>query len=137
MVVAACIAGASLVALLPLYLSSCRTTLTMAARVPLSDRVTALLGADEAELSGDDFQRILQLVRMCPEHGADREGIRAVMVYYRMVQLCGGLVGKFSPRWNSWSERERGHCAHFAAGVLDRSISSSRRLTTQQASDQL
>jgi hypothetical protein len=137
MLIAACIAGASLVALLPLYVSSCRTALAAAVRVPLSDRVTALLGADESELVAADFQRVLQLVRMCPEHGADREGIRAVTVYYRIVALCDGLFGGMAPRLNTWSENERRQCAHFAAVVLDRSISSSRRLFTQQASDQL
>jgi hypothetical protein len=137
MVIAACIAGASMAALLPLYVSSCRTVLTAAERVSLSDRVAALVGADDSALGAGDFHRILQLVRLCPEHGADRSGIRAVTAYYRALQLCAGLLGRFSPRLKAWSELERRHCAHFAAVVLDRSISSSCRLFTQQASDQL
>jgi hypothetical protein len=135
MVIAVCIAGASVVTLLPLYVSSCRTTLASAVRVPLSDRVTGLLGVDESELAADDFHRILQLVRMCPEHEADREGIRAVTVYYRTVALCKTLFGGIAPGFFDWSDVERQRCAHFAAVVLDRSISSSRRLLTQQASE--
>jgi hypothetical protein len=130
MLIAACIAGASLIALLPLYVSSCRTILAAAERVSLSDRVTALTGAD-------DFERVLQLVRLCPELGTDREGIRAVRVYYQALRIVASLLGNLFPRLNSWSEFERRQCAHFAAVVLDRSISSSRKLFTLQASDQL
>jgi hypothetical protein len=137
MLIAACIAGASMVALLPLYVSSCRALTASAGRVPLSDRVTALLGADETELGAADFDRVLQLVRLCPEHGADREGIRAVTVYCRGLKLCANIFGKFSAGWSDWTEIERRRCAYFAAVVLDRSISSSRRMFTEQASDQL
>lgn len=126
-----------MVTLLPLYVSSCRTMLASAGRVDLSERVAALLGSHESELGAEDFGRVLQFVRLCPEHGADREGIRAIAVYYRIVELGARLIGKASPGWNAWSERELGQCAHFAAVVLDRSISSSRRMIMRPASDQL
>jgi len=137
MVIAACIAGASMLALLPLYVSSCRATLTAAERTLLSERVTALLGTDGAELGAGDFDRVLQLVRLCPEHGDDRQGIRAISVYHWAVGVGTALFGRFSPQVSAWSEVQRRQCAHFAAVVLDRSISSSRRMFTQQAGDLL
>lgn len=137
MVIAACIAGASMVALLPLYISSCRAMLNSAERVSLSDRVTTLVGAEDDGPTADDFERALQLVRLCPEHGADREGIRAVTVYCRAIQVCTSLFGRFFPRLNAWGELERRQCAHFAAVVLERSITSSRRMLTQHATEQL
>jgi hypothetical protein len=137
MVVAACIAGVSMMALLPLYVSSCRSILAAAERMPLSERVTALLGTDDAELTAGDFDRVLQLVRLCPEHGDDRGGIRAITVYQRAIELGAAFFGRFSPRVGAWSDVQRRQCAHFAAIVLDRSISSSRRMLTQQAGDLL
>ena len=81
--------------------------------------------------------RVLQLVRLCPEHGDDRGGIRAITAYHRAVELGAALFGGFSPRVGAWSDMQRRQCAHFAAIVLDRSISSSRRMLTQQAGDLL
>jgi hypothetical protein len=137
MVVAACIAGVSMMALLPLYVSSCRSILAAAERTPLSERVTALLGTDVEELTAGDFDRVLQLVRLCPEHGDGRGGIRAITVYQRAIELGAAFFGRFSPRVGAWSDVQRRQCAHFAATVLDRSISSSRRMLTQQAGDLL
>jgi hypothetical protein len=137
MLTAGIIAAASLVALLPLYVSYCGTVLSSVRSEPLSERVSTLIGSGEADLAAHDFDRVLQLVRLCPEHEADRVGVRAVTMYYRALQAGRRLCGGLSPRFADWTEREGGDCAHFAAVVLDRSISSSRRLFTRQASDHL
>ncbi len=137
MVIAACIAVASMAALLPLFVSYCGTMLVAAERLSLSDRVTALVAADDAGPGADDFERILQLVRLCPECEADRAGVQAVSIYYRGLQLSRRLFGKMLPNLSAWADGEHRKCAHFAAVVLDRSISSSRRLFGQEASGQL
>jgi hypothetical protein len=137
MLIAGIIAAASLVALLPLFVSYCGTALSSARSEPLSERVSTLIGSYEGDLAAQDFDRVLQLVRLCPEHEPDRAGVRAVTTYYRTLQAGGRLCGRFSPSFADWTERECEDCAHFAAVVLDRSISSSRSLFTQQASDHL
>jgi hypothetical protein len=137
MMIAALIAAASLVALLPLCVSYCGTVLSSARKVEISERVTALIGARDKELSAEDFERILQLIRLCPEVDADRGGVRAVATYDRLLHVSEKMLG---PRWPSlaaWTQRERRDCSHFAAVVLDRSISASRSRFTQEASDPL
>jgi hypothetical protein len=137
MLIAACIAVASIAALLPLFVSYCGAMLASAERLSLSDRVTALVAGDQTEPGADDFDRLLQLVGLCPECQADRAGVRAVTLYYRGLELSRRLFGKMSPRLAAWAEGQLRICAHFAAVVLDRSISSSRRLFTREAGDLL
>jgi hypothetical protein len=137
MLIAGIIAAASLVALLPLFVSYCGTVLSSVRSEPLSERVSTLIGSYDGDLAAEDFDRVLQLVRLCPEQEPDRAGVRAVTVYYRTLQAGGRLCGRLSPSFADWTERECGDCTHFAAVVLDRSISSSRSLFTRQASDHL
>jgi hypothetical protein len=129
------IAVVSLAALVQVFVSYCRSVLASARKVELSPRVVALSGMQGESLAADDFDRVLQLVRLCPDHDADRTGVRAIGVYYRLLQMLSRGVGTFSPGVTIWTEDESQGCSHFAAVVLDRSISSSRNLFTQQASD--
>lgn len=133
--ISALIAGASLVALGPLFVSYCGALLASARKSGLSDRVSALSDVSGRGVSADDFGRILQLVRLCPEYDADRTGVRNIAIYYRMIYALGRVFGSTSPALAAWAERERADCSHFAAVVLDRCISSSRSLFMQQASD--
>src|ERR1700722_116270 len=135
MLIAGIMAAASLVALLPLFVSYCGTVLSSVRSELISERVSTLIGSYDADLVAQDFDRVLQLVRLCPEHEADRAGMRAVTIYYRTLQTGGYLCGGLSPRLANWTERECGDCTHFAAVVLDRCISSNRSLFTRQASD--
>jgi hypothetical protein len=133
MLIAGLIAAASLGALLPLFCSYCGAVLASVRNEPLSERVSTLVGSRDGDLAAPDFDRVLQLVRLCPEYEADRAGVRAVTIYYRALQTCGPWCGGLSPSFTEWAERECRDCAHFAGVVLDRCISSSRRLFTQQA----
>jgi hypothetical protein len=131
------IAVVSLAAFVQVFVSYCRSVLASARKVELSGRVAALAGVEGESLAADDFDRVLQLVRLCPEHDADRTGVRAIRIYYRLLQILSRSVGAFNPGMAIWTERESEGCSHFAAVVLDRCISSSRRLFTQKASDHL
>jgi hypothetical protein len=137
MLTAGIIAAASLVALLPLFVSYCGTALSSARSEPLSDRVSRLIGSHNGDLAAQDFDRVLQLVRLCPEYEADSAGVRAVTIYFRALQAGERLCGALSPSFADWKESECRKCAHFAAVVLDRCIASSHSLFTQQASDHL
>jgi len=132
--IAAVIAAVSLVAFLPLYVSYCQAVLASAGKIDISDRVLALAEMNGERVCGGDFERIVQLVRLCPEYHADRAGIQAIVAYHRLLQVLGRTLGGVSPGLAAWAERQQACCSHFAAVALDRSISSSRTLFAQQAS---
>jgi hypothetical protein len=129
------IAAVSLAALVQVFVSYCRSVLASARKVDLSPRVAALAGMQGESLAADDFARVLQLVRLCPEQHADQAGIRAVGTYFRLLQMIRRAVGGFNPGVAVWTEEESKRCSHFAAVVLDRCISSSRSLFSQRVSD--
>lgn len=131
------IGAVSLAALAQLFMSYCRSVLASARKVELSDRVRELADMSGKSLAADDFDRFVQLVHLCPEHDADRAGIRAVGAYYRLLHALGDKFGAHISGLAAWVDRERESCSHFAAVVLERSILSSRSLVTQQAGDRL
>jgi hypothetical protein len=131
--IAALICVVSLAALVQVFVSYCRSVLASAGKAELSDRLLEVADVGDRNLSADDFNRFMQLVRLCPEQNADHAGVRAILIYYRLLNFIGGLISGVT----AWTERERRSCSHFAAIVLDRCISSSRSLFTQQAGDPL
>lgn len=133
--IAALIGASSLAALGQLFVSYCRAILASARRLELSERVLHVAGVESAHLAADDFDRFLQLVRLCPENDADRAGVRAIAIYCTLLRVLSGLSAWMIPSLAPWTERERETCSHFAAVVLDRSISTNRRLFALQASD--
>ena len=134
---AALISVVSVAALAQVFVSYCRSVLTSAKNVELSDRVLEVTDMAGRNPAADDFDRLMQFVRLCPDHDPDRRGVRAICAYYRLlkflVRMFGGLISGLS----AWAEREREDCSHFAAVVLDRCISSSRSIFTQEAGDSL
>lgn len=134
---AALICVVSLAALAQVFVSYCRSVLASAEKVELSARVLDVVDMSGKSLTADDFDRVVQLVRLCPDHEADRTGIRAIGIYYRLLPVVDGLFGAMISSLPAWTEREREACSHFAAVVLERCILSSRNLFTQQAGDRL
>jgi hypothetical protein len=134
--IAALICIFSVAILLQLTIPWCRSILASSRLVQLSSRVREVTGIVDNDVAADDFDRLLQLVRLCPEQGDDRNEIRAVGTYYGLM----GLLRRFAPlvpRVAAWAERERQSCSYFAAVALDRRISYSRDLFTQQVADRL
>jgi hypothetical protein len=127
----------SLAALVQVFVSYCRSALATAREVEISERVLKVARVEDKSLCADDFDRFLQLVRLCPENDGERAGIRAVGAYYDLLYVLGRLSNTLAPRVAVWTVRERESSSHFAAVVLDRCISSSRELFAQQASDGL
>jgi len=115
----------------------CRSALASARESEPSDQVLEVAGLDDRMLAAEDFEHFLELVRLCPEHDADRTEISAVARYYRALDALRSATRELMPSVSAWAERERKSCAHFAAVVLDRSISSSRNLFAYQAADRL
>jgi hypothetical protein len=86
-------------------------------------------------VGGDEFDRLLQLVRLCPERAEDRTEINFVGAYYEFLKLLRRVARLLVPRIAEWVEQERQSCSYFIAVVLDRRISYSRELLAQQMAE--
>lgn len=137
MIIAAIICVFSVAAFLQFFVWHCRSILASSRRIELSERVREVAGVEDRDFSADDFHRLLQLVRLCPERGDDRGEIRAVGTYYGLLNVLGRLARQTLPPVADWAQQERESCSHFAAVALDRRISYSRDLFTQQIADRL
>lgn len=135
--IAALICVTSLAVFAQFFIWYCRAIVAPSLKVALSDRVREVTGIADHDVAPDDFDRLLQLVRLCPERGDDRSEIRAVGTYYGILAALDKLSGSVAPGLAAWARHERQHCSYFAAVALDRRISYSRDLFTQQIADRL
>ena len=132
---AALICVISVAVFLQFFLSYCRSVLAVSRKVELSDRVREVSGIAGRAIGAEDFSRLVQLVRLCPEQGDDETEIRAVGAYYGLLRIVKHFSKILISRLGPWTERECQSCSHFAAVALDRRISYSRDLFTQQVAD--
>jgi hypothetical protein len=135
--IAALICVMSLAVFAQFFVWYCRSILAPSRKVVLSERVQEVTGIADQEVAPNDFHRLLQLVRLCPERGDDRSEIRAVGTYYGILAVVKHIAVVTGPRMSQWVDHERQDCSYFAAVALDRRISYSRDLFTQQISDRL
>ena len=135
--IAALICVISIAAFLQFFVSYCRSILASSRKFELSESVREVTGIADHDVAADDFNRLLQLVRLCPERGDDRSEIRAVGTYYSLLAVVNRASRSMVPALAAWTEQERQNCSYFAAVALDRRISYSRDLFTQQISDRL
>src|SRR5580704_15036919 len=135
--IAALICVVSAAIFLQFFVSYCRSILASSKNIALSDRVREVTGIADHEVGADDFNRLLQLVRLCPERGDDQSEIRAVGTYYGLLAVLNRISRPVAPSLSVWLEQERKSCSYFAAVALDRRISYSRDLFTQQITDRL
>jgi hypothetical protein len=115
----------SIAALIQFFFHYCRSALASSRSVELSPNVREAAGVDRKEVSAEDFQRFVQLVRLCPGNGGPSR-MRAVGGYYGFMDVLGRVSRSLVPGLAAWTENERRQCSHFAAVALDRRISSSR-----------
>lgn len=127
----------SIAALLPFVVSYFRSIVASSRKVELSARLQEVTGITSQKVKADDFARLLQLVQLCPEQKDDQSDIRAVGAYYSVLAVLGRMARTFAPNLASWFEHERESCSYFAAVTLDRRISQSRDLFSQQLADRL
>jgi hypothetical protein len=133
--IAALIVVISLAALLQFFISYCRSLLAAYGKLELSEQVRDLTGLEEPSVTGEEFKRVLQLVRLCPDSGEDGLEIRLVGTYYALLNLLRSMIGRLSPAIIGWADQERQSCSYFAAVALDRRIMYSRDLLAQQMPD--
>jgi hypothetical protein len=134
-VIAALIFVFSLVALLQFFVFYCRSMIASSRKQMLSLQARDVTGISDAAASGDEFDRILELVQLCPELRTDRNEIRAVHLYYSLLSFLRATLAQLLPDVKAWTDRERGGCVYFAAVALDRRITFSRNLMAEQMSD--
>lgn len=131
---AALILVISFAALLQFFVSYCRSLIASCRMVELSAGAREVAGIEDQLVYGDDFERLLQLVGLCPETRRDGFEIRAVRVYYSLLNSVRAAARSLAPGVAAWADLERAGCAYFAAVTLDRRIAHNRDLMAQQMS---
>jgi len=121
----------SVVFLLQFFVSYCRSLIAASSKQALSPEVRDVTGIANTA-TGDDFARVIQLLRLCPESPEDRSRVQAVGAYFSLLNMVRSTLAKAMPALRAWTETERGHCAYFAAVALERRIAFSRDMLAQQ-----
>jgi hypothetical protein len=122
----------SLVTLFMFFVSYCRSMMASAARHELSEEVRDVTGIKETA-SARDYERVVQILQLCPERPEDRSSLRAVSLYHSCLKTVQGALATVKPSLKSWMEQEQARCAYFAAVALDRRISFNREMLAQQS----
>lgn len=133
--ITALILAFSLVACLQFFVSYCRSVIAAYGALPLSEQVWEVTGIRSREIRGEEFDRLVELTSLCPNSGTNHSAVAAVQAYFRMIRFVDATLGRAIPSIVSWTQAELAGCAHFAAVALDRRISHSRDLMSQQFSN--
>jgi hypothetical protein len=128
---AAIIFALSAAAMLQFFVSYCRSVIAASSKQVLSAEVKDVTGIQRIA-SGDDFNRVMQLLQLCPERPEDRNSVQAIGAYFSLLNFVRSTVARIAPSLRAWTESERAHCAYFAAVALGRRISFSRDMLAQQ-----
>ena len=119
---AAMILAIAIVALFQFAIYYWRAVLTGVASLPVSNQVLEAAHADESELHGSDFRRLVSLYDLTPELKSGGTGLGLVSLYFAVVRKAEVLFGRLSPAVMNWGEREMALCAHYAAVQIDRRL---------------
>ena len=128
---AAIILVCSLAFMLQFFVSYCRSLIAASIKHPLSAEVQDVTGIKNAA-TGEDFDRVVQLLQLCPDRPEDRGGIQAIGAYFGLLSFMRSSVARIIPSLLAWTETERGQCTYFAAVTLERRIAFSRDMFAQQ-----
>lgn len=115
------ILGISLGALAQFFVFYCRSIVLAYSQVDISDRALSSAGLPQARLTGEEFGRLMGLVRMCPMNAGDRTDLFLTRVYYGLATLARPL-GRLAPNVAAWAEAQRIGCAHVVAVAFDRRV---------------
>lgn len=129
--IAGIIFACSVVFLLQFFVSYCRSLIAASSKQVLSPEVRDVTGIANSA-SGEDFQRVMQLLHLCPETPEDRSRVQAVGAYFGLLSFMRSTVARIMPSVRAWTDTERAHCAYFAAVALERRIAFSRDMLAQQ-----
>jgi hypothetical protein len=122
----------SLATLFMFFVSYCRSMMASAAQHELSEEVRDVTGIKQVASAGD-YDRVVQLLQLCPEHPNDRTGLGAVDLYFSCLRVGQQIFRSIFPSMGSWTAHEQANCAYFAAVALDRRIAFNREMLAQQS----
>lgn len=129
--IAGIILACSVVFLLQFFVSYCRSLIAASANHVLSPEAQDVTGIC-TRASAEDFARVIQLLRLCPDRPEDISEVRAIGAYFRLLGFARKTLAPLAPSLQAWTENERDQCTYFAAVTLDRRIAFSRDLLAQQ-----
>lgn len=109
-------------ALAQFLLAYCRSILIVYSKVEISEKTREVAGIEGREVSGQEFGRLLGLLRAAPDPGDDRREISVVAFYYHLVGAADRMFAWLAPPVRRWAEQERSGCAYFVAVALDRRV---------------
>jgi len=72
-------------ALLQFFFWYCRSLIAATSGVELSESTREVARIDNQHVSGDDFERLHQLVHLCPESGGDAMGLKLIRFYHAFL----------------------------------------------------
>ena len=84
----------SLAALLQFFVSYCRSVIAASSKRALSPDVQDVIGITK-KATGDDFERVMQFLHLCPERREDRNSIQAIGAYFRLLGVLRKTMGRF------------------------------------------
>ena len=131
--IAALIFAISIMTLLQFFVSYSRSLIAESQGHELSEQAREICALTANAVTVDQFERLQQLIALCPEPGGDSFEVRAIALYFRLVCLVHIFLSWAVPSTTPWIEAERGGCAYAAAVALDRRIAYNRMLMAQQA----
>jgi hypothetical protein len=120
----------SAAALVQFFASYCHAMVSASRSLEISGETRDVTGIAFRSAGGNEFARVLELMRLCPEPGDDGTAVAAIRVYYALLGSVRASVGWTSGGLEKWLEGERGHCAYFAAVALDKRIAYTRSLSS-------
>jgi hypothetical protein len=126
MIIAALILVFSIAFMVQFFVAYCRSLLASSSGVELSPQAHEVTGIDDHHVTGEDFQRLMPLVRLCPTENEPGMQLAAVGAYYSCMSFLRSVATSLAPRVAAWAERERAGCGYYAAVELDRRIAYNR-----------
>lgn len=129
MLIAALIFATSLGLLIQFFIAYCRSLITEAYCLELSEQAHQVTGIDDHHIQGSDFRRMKELLHLCPGPGTDRVQVGAVSAYFSLLSFFSKILGKAE-----WIARDQKTCSYFVAVMLDRRMAHNRALMQGQLS---
>jgi hypothetical protein len=106
-----------------------RSMLASTAAQPLSERFCAASGLAHRAPTASDFSAILSLHRLTPGLDNQPSRLRALQVYYSVVDVFRKL-----PALNQWAQSEMTTCARYLAVIVDQRLSNNLACATEMRS---
>jgi len=129
MLISALIFVASLGLLIQFFIAYCRSLISAAYALELSEQAHEVTGIDDHHIRPGDFRRMMELLHLCPGPGNDRLQLGAVQTYFSILGFIRAILGS-----QEWIERDQKSCSYFVAVSLDRRIAHNRTLLRAQSS---